>query len=213
MGMSFYRHCIRPNLHLSSSTSPRCLLGSHRRLPMLHLWMRWKCLMPLVTHLLDEWGDIQFLFSNFSMDAVPMGEIPQQSFYRLHDLDVPFCRCILGVGHVVGRAWWMVVSCEIIWKTCFCRLYWWACHFIDIAFGQIYTCLPRLLLGASWGDSGECWCWSSTGRAWCHLQCMWLIHGVMFWFLWWVHGGHVRFCRFLDALWISMDAYGILCMY
>ena len=66
--------------------------------------------MPLVTHLLDEWGDIQFLFSNFSMDAVPMGEIPQQSFYRLHDLDVPFCRCILGVGHVVGHGgWWFHV--------------------------------------------------------------------------------------------------------
>ena len=105
---------LKKSMFLSASTSPRCLLGSHRRVPMLHLWMRWTCLMPLVTHLLDEWGDIQFLFSNFSMDAVPMGAIPQQSFYRLHDLDVPFCRCILGVRHVVGRAWWMVVSCEII---------------------------------------------------------------------------------------------------
>ena len=56
---------LKKSMFLSASTSPRCLLGSHRRVPMLHLWMRWKCLMPLVTHLLDEWGDIQFLFPNF----------------------------------------------------------------------------------------------------------------------------------------------------
>ena len=53
MGMSFYRHCIRPNLHLSSSVAPRRKLGRQRRVLMLipHLRLMWTCLMPLTVRL------------------------------------------------------------------------------------------------------------------------------------------------------------------
>ena len=56
MGMSFYRHCVRPNLHLSSSAAPRRKLGRQRRVLMLILHRT--CLMPLAMHVVDPWGDV-----------------------------------------------------------------------------------------------------------------------------------------------------------
>ena len=112
--------------------------------------------MPLVMHLLDEWGDIQFLFPNFPWIWFQWEKLHNNlsigfMTWMCHFVDASWVSGTWSAGH--GGWWFHVRSFE---RHVFVGVIGWACRFIDIAFGQIYTCLPRLLLGASWGDSGEC---------------------------------------------------------
>ena len=112
--------------------------------------------MPLAMHLLDEWGDIQFLFPNFLWMRFQWEKLHNNlsigfMTWMCHFVDASWASGMWSAGH--GGWWFHVRSFE---RHVFVGVIGWACRFIDIAFGQIYTCLPRLLLGASWGDSGEC---------------------------------------------------------